>query len=152
MFGILNKKRWKNSARIINSYHEFDTVDYGIAWVDPRDIIGLSLNPNKIKNDEKMKKLKSSVYANGWTNESPFTLHLCKLPNGKYTVSNGGNHRAYLSNKLKTPHIQALVTIIIPKNLIPEEIKAQIEYFILKENDFELKAKETNEFLSFLAI
>lgn len=148
MLSVFTKKRWKSFERAVKVYQEYDTVDFGIAWVNPRDIIGLSLNANEIKNDDKMKRLRSSVYLKGWTNQSPVDLHLFKLPNGKYTVCSGGNHRAYLSNELKIPQIKAKVSIIIPVKQIPEETKSNIEYLLLKEREFDLKAKEINNFLN----
>lgn len=147
MLSVFRRKRWISFERAIKPYDNFFSVDYGISWVNPQDIIGLSLNPRKVKNGEKTKQLRDSVALNGWTNQSPFTLHLYRLPNGKFTVGNGGNHRAYLSNKLKIPRIRALVTIVIPANLISEEQRSQLEDFALKEREFDLKAKEVNDFL-----
>ncbi|MGG4467385.1 hypothetical protein ABER68_05005 [Paenibacillus alvei] len=96
----------KKSEELITEFNEVTaepclTFDLGIIEVDPERIIALSLDEEDIKDDHRMKKLKASVKTNGWTNEAPQGFSLLQFPNGDLVVNGGGNHRAYLSKKLK---------------------------------------------------
>lgn len=76
MFSIFFMKRWLSFENAIKPYGNYYSVDYSVTWVDPQDIIGLSLNAWKVRNAEKMKRLKDSVSLNGWINQNPFDFHL----------------------------------------------------------------------------
>jgi hypothetical protein len=141
-------KRWKNYDKLVAPYREYELVDLGVIPVNPSDIIGLSLHVRDIKNDESMVLLRESVASKGWLDVSPYTLHLCRLPNGKCSVCSGGNHRAYLSNELKIAEIKALVSIVIPIKMFTEGIKAKLEYIRLKEHENDFEAKKINDWLN----
>jgi hypothetical protein len=144
---IFNRKRWKRSSEVVARYRPYDIVDFGLIWVDPIKILGLCHPVKKVKSDSKIQRLRESVTKNGWNDEHPRDLHLYYLPNKKFTVSTGGDHRSYLSNELNIPKIQAYVTIVLPFNVIPEEIKSKLEYYYLKEDIYDREAKEVNDWL-----
>ncbi|PKG23832.1 hypothetical protein [Niallia nealsonii] len=143
----LFKKRWVLFDQAVRPYKPYVTVDFGITSISPKNIIGLTFPTREIKNDNKLTDLRKSVELKGWNDKSPADLHLFLLPNGKYTVATGGNHRSYLSNKLEIPKIKAMVTILIPEKYITENIKSQLDYYSNKEDMYKKEALELNKFL-----
>lgn len=147
MLKLFTKKRWLTTNKAVKMFRPYDVVDLGITWINPKDIIGLLFPVKEIKNDEKIQRLRQLVNSNGWDDKTPSDLHLYFLPNGKFTVATGGNHRSYLSNELNIPKIKAYVTILLPINSIPEVVKSKVEYFWLKESIYEKEATEINKYL-----
>jgi hypothetical protein len=145
---IFKKKRWLNFEEAVDRYKPFHTVYYGIIDIHPKDIIGLSLPEKQIKNDHKMLKLRELVSNNGWNDPHPSDLHLYHLPNGKFTVCSGGNHRSFLANELMIPKIKAYVTILIPRKSIDDEIKSKMEYYLFKEEEYEKEAIRISDWLN----
>lgn len=148
----LFKKRWILFDQAVKPYKPYVTVDYGIIPVSPEDIIGLSLPVSKVKNGEKFRELRHSVKLKGWKDECPSELHLYRLPNGKYTVASDGNHRTFISNQMDIPKIKARVTLLIPQNYIPENMKAKIEEYEKKEQTYRLEAEKLHETLQNIGI
>ena len=120
-------KRWRSSNKVLKRYEPYHIVDFGLSWIKPHDICALSLPLKNVRCDEKLQRLKSSVIAIGWNDQYPSDLHLYRLPNGLFVVGSGGNHRAYLANKLSISIIQAYVSIMIPDKLISNSIMQRIE-------------------------
>ncbi len=143
----LFKKRWMLFDQVVKPYKPFVTVDYGIIPVSVDDIIGLSLPVNKIRNGEKLKELRQSIKQEGWKDHSPEDLHLYRLPDGKYTVASDGNHRIFLSNQMDITKIKARVSLLIPENYIPENMKAKIVDYEDKEKTYRLEAEKLYESL-----
>lgn len=141
-------KYWLNSTDILKGLSPYDTVEFGVTWVNPKDIIALSLPAKKIKKDVKMKRLINYVKQNGWNDPYPYLLHLYRIPKGKYIVGCGGNHRTYLSNRLGIKKIQAKVTIILHSKKIPESIKSDVEYYLLKSDQWAKKGSILNDWLN----
>lgn len=148
----LFKKRWMLFDQVVKPYKPYVTVDYGIMPVSPSDIVGLSLPVSKVRNGDKLKELRNSVEQKGWKDDCPADLHLYRLPNGKYTVASDGNHRTFLSNQLDVPKIKAMVSLLIPENYIPENIKAKVEEYESKEQTYRSEAEKLHETLQNLAI
>ncbi len=146
----LFKKRWILFDQAVSPYKPYITVDYGVTSVSPRDIIGLSHTPKEIKNDEKLIELRKSVEAKGWDDELHADLHLVRLPNGKYAAAGEGNHLSYLSDQLDIPKINAHVSILIPEEYIPENIKAEMEEYSNKEYLFEKRSSKLLSLAKFL--
>lgn len=133
--------------QVVKPYKPFVTVDYGIIPVSVDDIIGLSLPVNKIRNGEKLKELRQSIKQEGWKDHSPEDLHLYRLPDGNYTVASDGNHRIFLSNQMDITKIKARVSLLIPENYIPENMKAKIVDYEDKEKTYRLEAEKLYETL-----
>ena len=76
------------------------------------------------------------------------TLHLVRLPNGKFTVGSGGNHRTYLSKEIGLDRLIAFVSVLVPTKYLTEEDHADIEYFILKHNEYYNLADKKNKYLN----
>lgn len=153
MFPLLKifKKRWILFDQAVSPYKPYVTVDYGVTSVSPRDIIGLSHTPKEIKNDEKMIELRKSVEAQGWDDDKLIAdLPLIRLPNGKYTAIGDGNHLSYLSDQLDIPKVNAFVSILIPEEYIPENIKAEMAEYSNKEYLFEKRASTLLSLAKFL--
>jgi len=129
----LFKKRWIPFDQAVRTYKPYLTVKYGVTSVSPKDIVALSSSPKKMKTEEKFIELRKSIETRGWKDNSPEELQLYRLPNGKYVVANEGNHLSYLSNEFNLSKIQAFVSILIPEEYIPENIKSQLEHFAKKE-------------------
>ncbi|MGN7170839.1 hypothetical protein ACTHSJ_33765 [Paenibacillus cellulositrophicus] len=125
----------------------YEVCSVGIRTVRTVDIIGLSLRPEDIANDNKMKRLRRSVEINGWKDYFPGDLHLYLTPEGKYTVCTGGNHRPYLADELGIPAIEADVDVIIPKNKIPKNSLITISRLRQQYRTLELEAKEGSHIL-----
>ncbi|GKU80789.1 hypothetical protein [Niallia sp. NCCP-28] len=143
----LFKKRWVLFDQAVRPYKPYVTVDLGITSISPKNIIGLTFPTKKIKSDAKLTDLRKSVELKGWNDRSPADLHLFLLPNGKYTVATGGNHRSYLSNKLEIPKIQAMVSILIPEKYMTENIQSQMKYYADKEEVYKKEALDLQKFL-----
>lgn len=113
-----------------------------------KDIIGLSLwPPRKLLSDKKMAWLKEQVKKNGWHDPHPETLDLYLLPNRKYIVSYGGNHRPVLANKLGIYEIQTNVEIIIPKSFTDTKVSVEIANLKNKIKNIEDDASRLNRYL-----
>ncbi|MBY3618605.1 hypothetical protein HGO21_03505 [Acinetobacter sp. CUI P1] len=125
----------------------YEASDVGIQTVSTEDIIGLSLRPSDIVNDDKMKRLRQSVATKGWIDEFPMDLHLYLTPDVKYTVCTGGNHRTYLADELRIPSIEALVDVVIPKSRISENTAKTIDALRRNYQNLENKANELNQYL-----
>jgi hypothetical protein len=138
--------------QVVKPYKPYVTVDYGVIPVSVDDIIGLSLPVSKIRNGEKLKELRQSIKQKGWKNDCPEELHLYRLPDGKYTVASAGNHRIFLSNQMDMSKIKARVTLLIPENYIPENMKAKIVDYEDKEKTYRLEAEKLHESLQNLDI
>lgn len=143
----MDSKEYFSFEQAVKEFEPYEIVDYGLAWIKPKKIIALSLPANQIINDEKMNRLKSLVNINGWNDPYPISLYLYRLPNGNYSVCSGGNHRAYLSNILNIPLIQANVSILIPFYIISKETKEELEYLLIKKKEYFKEACEINEWL-----
>ena len=146
----LFKKRWILFDQAVSPYKPYVTVDYGVTSVSPRDIIGLSHTPKEIKNDEKLIELRKSVEAKGWDDDLHADLHLVRLPNGKYAAAGEANHLSYLSDQLDIPKINAHVSILIPEEYIPENIKVEMEEYSNKEYLFEKRSSKLLSLAKFL--
>ncbi|MCK6075394.1 hypothetical protein [Paenibacillus silvae] len=112
-----------------------------------KDIIGLGLQPKDIANVNKMKRLRQSVATKSWKDESPIDLHLYIIPEGKYTVCSGGNHRPYLANKLHIPSIEAAVDVVIPKGKITKDTAKAIEALRRNYQILDHEANTLNQYL-----
>lgn len=148
MAKLFSKKRWKSSEQLYKRYGVYELYDIGAMWVDTADIIGLSLRPSSIKDDEDMRYLRESVKEKGWKNIHYRTLHLVRLPNGKFTVGSGGNHRTYLSKEIGLERLIAFVSVLVPTKYLTEEDHADIEYFTLKYNEYYNLADKKNKHLN----
>lgn len=149
ILGFLKKNRWLPFEKIMKKYPDgtYEVCHIGIQKVHTKDIIGLGLRPRDIANDNKMKRLRQSVATKGWKDESPIDLHLYLIPEGKYTVCSGGNHRPYLADKLHIPSIEAAVDVVIPKGKITEDTAKAIE--ALRRN-YQILEHEANTFNHYL--
>lgn len=145
---LFSKKRWKSSDLLYKRYGVYELYDIGAMWVDTADIIGLSLPPSSIKDDEDMRYLKESVNEKGWKNIHYRTLHLIRLPNGKFTVGSGGNHRTYLSKEIGLERLIAFVSVLVPIKYLIEEDQANMEYFTMKHSEYYKLADNKNKYLN----
>jgi hypothetical protein len=145
---FLKKKRWKSSRELYKQYGSNELYDIGAMWVNTKDIVGLSLPADKIKDDKDMRFLKQSVKKDGWDNTQCRTLHLVRLPDGKLTVGSGGNHRTYLAHEIGLDRFVAYVSVLVPTECITEEHRSEIEYYCLKGDEYEELAMRKNEFLN----
>lgn len=124
-------------------------LNIGIRKVETKDIIGLSLwPPEKLVIDKKMKRLRSSVVEKGWHDPNPEDLHLYLIPEGKFTVSTGGNHRSILADELKISRIEAFISLVVPKLKINDKIVNLIEKHTNKIKDIENTAKALSQYLN----
>lgn len=146
----LFRKRWMLFDQVVKPYKPFVTVEYGVIPVPVDDIIGLSLPVSKIRNSEKMKELRVSVKQKGWIDDDSEDLHLYRLPDGKYTVASGGNHRIFLSHQIDKQKINAMVSLLIPESYIPENIKAKIKDYEDKEKTYQIEVEKIRESLEAL--
>ena len=138
-------KRWHESNKALEQYNPYHILNYGLSWVKPQDIYALSLPLKTVRCDKKSQRLKASVIANGWNDQYPSDLHLCRLPNGLFVVASGGNHRAYLANQLKIPLIQAYVSILLPNKFVSKGTIESVENYSNKLNNLISKVQEINE-------
>lgn len=143
------KNRWLTFKKVMKNYPDgtYETCDVGVQTVCTKDIIGLSLRPSEIANDNKMKQLKQSVASNGWKDVSPNDLHLYLTPNGKYTVCTGGNHRSYLASELRIHSIEASVEVVIPKGKISEDTAKAINALRRDYKNMECETNKLNQYL-----
>jgi hypothetical protein len=125
---LLIEKKWEHIDAILkdgNEYYQY--CELGIINVNPQNIIALSLTEQEVLYSGKLERLKKSISEEGWIDKSPGDLHLLLLPNGYYSVCSGGNHRTYIANLIGIPKIKASVTLVIPNELINEEVINRIE-------------------------
>lgn len=110
---------WGFYRDIVKKYGDYYLYYYGdhIVYVD--DIIGLSYKG--VLSQEKLDILYKSIKENGYYFKLYSDLHLVLMPNGKYSVSSGGNHRPYLAKKLGIKKIMCISEILIPKSLLTDE-------------------------------
>ncbi|MGM1044770.1 MAG: hypothetical protein ACQEXX_01350 [Bacillota bacterium] len=87
-------------------------VNLGIQTVDPSLIVALSRELDQ----DKLDRLRESISSNGWQDIAPSTLNLLLMPDGKYAVDSGGNHRAVVSNELGIKEIRASIGTCIHKS------------------------------------
>lgn len=138
------EKQWQVSEEVTSKYAPFTSFDLGRVCVSPNKIIGLTFPVGEIRHDSKMESLRQSVSSHGWNDKCPGDLHLYLLPDGNYTVATGGNHRSYLSNELNIDLIEAVVSVLIPFSLIPEDIQEKHEYFYAEYDRYNEKAVQLN--------
>lgn len=65
------EKKWLSSTKVINKLNSYEKYYLGVTYVDPKDIISLSISLEDAKNDQKAKDLKESVKKNGWLDCDP---------------------------------------------------------------------------------
>ncbi|WP_313891834.1 hypothetical protein [Psychrobacillus sp.] len=122
MFNSNNKM--KMSDELIEIYEPYRLVKLGPRSINPNDIIGFSLTRQEILDSSKLQILQESMMRKVG---SRYIYELILLPNGKFTVGNGGNHRAYLSKKLKLSSVSAHIDILIAERDISKSTIFQIE-------------------------
>ncbi|QOY37978.1 hypothetical protein AWH56_010645 [Anaerobacillus isosaccharinicus] len=119
MLSFVTRRYFKTRKQFEKKYGvNYHIFSIGIKEINPKDIEFLSLPEEKVSNDDKMLRLRLSFIRNGWTNEHPSDLALDRLPNKKFTVGSGGNHRAYLAKKQKLKKIKAHVYVLVPKQFL----------------------------------
>lgn len=119
-------KEWLRGEDVLGS-DGYRYVDIGVIYVKTEEIIALSLwPPEKVATDEKMVRLIDKVKREGWNDPFPQTINLYKIPNGKYIVGEGGNHRPMLASELGISEILANVCIVIPEDFIPLDANREI--------------------------
>ncbi|KAB7672021.1 hypothetical protein [Bacillus sp. B1-b2] len=129
----LFKKRWQRFDQAVHPYKPYVTVPYGVTTVSPKDIIALKYSPKEFKKEEAWMELRKSIEIKGWSDIPPSQLHLYYLPNGKFVASEEGNQLSYLSDELEIPSIQASVSILIPEEYLPENMKKELDDYAKKE-------------------
>jgi hypothetical protein len=107
----------------IQSSDEYIYIKLGIKEIDPSLIVALSRELNQ----DKLESLRERVQEHGWRDVSPRDLDLILMPNGKYAVDGGGNHRAFLSNELGIKQIKADIGTFMKKDHLTAEQLAYIE-------------------------
>jgi hypothetical protein len=141
------KKRWKDSYKFIEPYRNCQTVDLGVIDVKIKEIIGLGIPENELKNDDKLAYLKDEVEKHGWNDPYPQTLHLYYLPIKKYVVGSGGNHRTYLANEMKIAQIEALVTVFIPDHCFNSKEKEKLDAIDQRRKRLDKECRVLNNWL-----
>jgi hypothetical protein len=148
---IFKGKQWHEYDELMGSLEEtgYHIYDEGVLSVKTADIIGLSLwPPEDLFNDSKMKMLKHSVETNGWHDPLPYDLNLTLMPNGKYTVCEGGNHRALLSSVLGIESIKAYVSVAVPFHVMTDTAIKWVNHFENQIQVLRKEAKDKNAFLN----
>ncbi|UJF34837.1 hypothetical protein [Paenibacillus hexagrammi] len=141
MLVLSGQQDWMQKADVVGDYDNYLRCELGICDINPKDIVGLSLwPPEELFNDEYMRFLYDSVLKLGWRDSVPCDLNLELLPNGKYTVSSRGNHRAILARAMNIPRIKANVDLLIPIYFLSEKTHKQLEEFRLQQEEFEHEA------------
>ncbi|EJL30019.1 hypothetical protein [Brevibacillus sp. BC25] len=135
---------WMDSDPIISTYSTDDYIwiNLGVQKIDPKKIIGLSLQYEKVIQDEKMVHLKQRVKENGLNDPCPQDLDLALIPSGNYIVTAGGNHRAVLANELGLSEIEASVDAIVPKLRFKTEQVNEVETMSERINQLYGQARE----------
>ncbi len=119
-----SNNKMKMSDELIEIYEPYRLVKLGPRSINPNDIIGFSLTRQEILDSSKLQILQESMMRKVG---SRYIYELILLPNGKFTVGNGGNHRAYLSKKLKLSSVSAHIDILIAERDISKSTIFQIE-------------------------
>jgi len=143
-------KRWFTYKELMESYTDgsYFQFDCGICTVPTKDILGLSLwPPAELLSDSKMGHLRESVNRKGWNDPYPGDLNLRRLPNGVYTVCEGGNHRPLLADELGIREIQANVVLVVPISMIDSKVLSEMEQKLRIIESLEKDAKDLNAFL-----
>ena len=110
---------WRFYPDIVKEYENYYFYDYGEHTVYVSDIIGLSYEG--VLSQEKLNRLYESIKVNGYYFKRYSDLHLVLMPDGKYSVCSGGNHRPYLAKKLGIKKIKCVIEILIPKNILTKK-------------------------------
>lgn len=144
------KKIWIDLNEEIHNLHvsgNYLPVELDIQTINPASIVSLSRELDQTR----LEGLRRSIRENGWLDLSPSTIDLIMLPDGRYIVSSGGNHRAVVSNEFDIKEIKAKVTAYLPKSLLNEANEIFIEeekkvkddlYKIYRlETDWEIRSK-----------
>lgn len=125
---------WEYYRDLVSPYGEamedYYLYSYEYQYVYSDEIIGLT--HGTVLSQEKLDDLYDSIMQQGYFYERYEDLHLVYLPNKRYTVCTGGNHRPYLAKLLGIKKIMAYVEILIPKSIITEAEIEECEE-ILKE-------------------
>jgi hypothetical protein len=137
---VILMKNWLN-YRELDVFNDISVCTVGICLIDPTNIIALSRPYEQICNDSNMQYLRESVAKRGWQDPHPQTLHLLRLPEGQYTVSSGGNHRAILSNELGLKEIKSLISVLIPQSFLNDKTKKLLSKASDKRTQTILKAE-----------
>lgn len=127
---------------LLEEYSPYRIATLGCRYIKPIDIIGFSLSEQKILDSGKLEYLKERVQQNGWQPIHVSDFELILFPNQKYSVGNGGNHRAYLSKLLGIESVLAHIEILIPERKISEYTKSKIEQY---EEEIKLFSKNAKE-------
>ena len=123
----LNNFEIKMDDELLSIYEPYRIANIGNRFIDPDKIIGFSLSESKILDSGKLPILEEKISEQGWIPKHLSDFELILLPDGKFTVGNGGNHRAYLSKKLKMKSVPAYIEVLIPEINISESTKIQIK-------------------------
>lgn len=110
---------WQFYDDLVKGYGEYYLYHYGDHTVYVEDIVGLSYEG--VLSQEKIERLYESIKKDGYYFERYADLHLVLLPNKKYSVCTGGNHRPYIAKKFGMKKIKCNAEILIPKNYLSEE-------------------------------
>lgn len=137
---------WLYFDDVLRPYGSYRILNVGVSQVNPSDIVALSISVNDVLTSGKLQKLEKKIKENGWKDVSPVDLHLIKMPNSKYTVESGGNHRAYYSRMNGIKLIKAFVDVLIPYEMINPNILSNIEklddaYTLLAAENYKLTRK-----------
>jgi hypothetical protein len=125
---MVESNEWLHIDDVLSPFGDsYRILHAGVSSVNPSDIVALSISVNDVLSSGKLPILAEKIKEKGWQDISPRTLHLVKLPNSKYTVESGGNHRAYYSRKLGLKLIKADVDVLIPNDLISPEFMTTIQ-------------------------
>lgn len=122
-----------------NQMEDYYLYFHGCPYVYSDEIIGLSYEG--VLSQEKLDRLYHSIMQQGYQYERYQDLHLVYLPNKKYTVATGGNHRPYLAKLLGIKRIIGLVDILIPKSILTEDEIEECES-ILEEEGLDLHTSD----------
>lgn len=142
-----SKNKMKMSDELLEIYEPFRNVNIGHRYINPDDIIGFSLTENDILTSGKLQDLQEKIDEKGWLPKHLSDFELILLPNGKFTVGNGGNHRAYLSKKLKISSVPANIDVLIPEKNISESTYIQIQELEQEKSEINNRTKLLTKFL-----
>lgn len=134
-------KEWKHIDTLIQPYEPYIATYIGVVEVDPSKIVGISLwTPDEVYSDRKMDNLIEIIREEGWRiDHHPRDIDLMRLPDGTYTVVEGGNHRALLAREIDKKVIKASVRILIPEKEIRPEV---FEFVAEKDRKHEMLLKQ----------
>jgi len=139
--------KWLMFDEVVEGYSPYRIANLGSRYINPRNIIGFSLSEKEILNSGKLMYLSENVKVQGWKPIHLQDFELILLPNGKFTVGNGGNHRAYLSKQLTLESIPAHIEVLIPQNLMSESTIKKIKELEEEQSIYDKKAYELNMLL-----